>query len=211
MSAESFVSRDVLASLVHHPKVESGEWVTPYHLYEGWQLFKVFPEKYGVLFDTAMKTYHPQPFWFGEGFIHRSEREVDVFTFSLNSQGPTPQKIPLFGKPSLKVDKLIPDFLKYSGFKDPSRFRKQYPHLTSTSRNHLFIPVVTWVDEDKEVAQVVEEIIDLDRPPTYSFWLALMPFHFFDRRKQNKVVGDDPFRMIFQLGIETAQLPVGQT
>lgn len=188
------VNRD-LTSLVQHPKVISGEWVSEYNYSNHWQPFEKFPEAYNPYYDLVRKMLDIRGMWEGESFHDTTTEYWTSFYIIMNSIGSPPQKIPWFSPPSIEVKKVLYEFLhRFVHHNDLLKYGRD-PRLPYTLKEKYKFNFV---------------LADPNLPPDpkrgeYNRLVQVLkePFYFYQAGSLLKPVGNDPFRFKMMIFTDT--------
>lgn len=179
---------EAVARLVQDQNVLSGRWITPYHIYE-WQPASAIPWKFQPAVTFAKMILNPLHDWDAEAF--RVE-DYTLFKTSLHlamkSHGGAPLNVPIFGRPTLKLNEVVSPILSHLIERFPVALR--YREFLE-----LELPVIFSSKPEGEN----KDNINPGLIPAYDR-IIIKPFWFFEGEgKKERAVAEDPFRLVFNI------------
>lgn len=180
--------RDAVAQLVRHPRVRSGEWKSPYDLYQ-WQPADNMPANLQSAIRMAEMVLHPAYDWKAEAFFVKDDEPPQISVrLAMKSSGCAPLKASIFKAPTLKLKEVISPPL--ARFLEKSSIRVRYRDFWEMDFPQIFF------FEPEGGIQKDNSFLSL---PGFSR-IDIKPFWFFqgDDEKE-KAVAEDPFRLVFNV------------
>lgn len=176
-----------VAQLVQHTKVQSGEWKSPYHIFD-WQMIESLPGKFQPAVKMAEMILNPRHDWEAEAFrIEDDTLEITSLHLAMKSHGGAPLNAPLFGRPALKLREVVSPILASLIEKFPIRLRYREFLL-------MEFPVIFALQPEGTGEGFCPDLI-----PAYDR-VIIKPFWFFEGEgDKEKAVAEDPFRLVFNI------------